>query len=134
MQKFALFSILFLTSTSAFSNNESLMGEWLIEPMQESKEQFPWWMEIKYPKKLIVTLNNGKYSFIFIDQNDYKCEGTPLMANRGKEMVFEFCSGLGTKSPHTWGPIHHAKIIDGKLHGVVTNNRYLFTWVGVRQQ
>jgi hypothetical protein len=134
MKKFILFLILLLISTSALSNNESLVGEWLIEPIHESKEQFPWWRQIKYPKKLIVATDNGKYSFIFVDQFEFKCEGTPLLANEGKELVFEYCSGLGTKSPRNWGPIHHAKIIDGKLRGVVTNNRYLFTWVGVRQK
>ncbi len=53
-------------------------------------------------------------------------------ANNGREIVFEFCGGLGTKNDIAWGPIHHAKIVNGQLHGTVTTNQHLFNWVGKR--
>ena len=133
MKKFALLVASLIFAGIAQAENKQLVGTWVIEPENESKEQFPWWYEIKYPKKLIVTFSNGKYLYTFIDQFNYECEGNPMLANQGKELVFEFCGGLGTKSPLSWSPIHHAKVVDGKLYGVVTNNKYLFKWVGVRQ-
>ncbi len=111
---------------------DPLIGTWNIEVKPDSDEQFPFWREIKYPKKLVISKSGQQYIMDFTDQYNYECEGQPMSTNRGLELVFTFCSGLGTKSPLSWSPIHHAKIVDGKLHGVVTSNRYLFKWVGER--
>ena len=113
---------------------DPLIGTWNIEVKPDSDEQFPFWREIKYPKKLVISKSGQQYTMEFTDQYDYKCEAKPMSTNRGLELVFTFCSGLGTKSSLSWSPIHHAKIINGKLHGVVTSNRYLFKWVGERGQ
>ncbi len=117
----------------AQADQKQLVGTWVIEPVQESTKQFQWWKEVKYPKKLVISIQNKKLLFVFTDQFGFECKGKPMVANYGKELVFEFCGGLGTKSPSNWSPIHHAKVVEGKLHGVVTTNNYLFTWVGVRQ-
>ncbi len=133
MKKSIIFVTSLIISGIAYAENKQLVGTWAIEPINKSKEQFPWWHEIKYPKILVVTFSNGKYFYTFTDQFNYECKGKPMLANQGKELVFEFCGGLGTKSPLSWSPIHHAKVVKGKLHGVVTSNIYLFSWVGVRQ-
>jgi len=111
---------------------EGLEGNWEINVVPEGKEQFPWWQQIKYPTKLVITRESDVYTFKFTDQYDFTCSGTAMSANKNREIVFEFCSKLGTKHDIAWGPIHHAKLVDGKLQGVVTSSQYLFKWVGNR--
>ncbi len=109
---------------------ETLEGVWKIQIVPSDKEQFPWWQQIKYPVKLVVIKNGPVFDLTFTDQYNYTCSGMAMSANNGREIVFEFCGGLGTKHNHAWGPIHHAKIVNGQLHGTVTTNQHLFNWVG----
>jgi hypothetical protein len=123
---------IFLLPVSAIA--ESIEGTWEIEVVSEGKDQFPWWQQIKYPAKLVISKTNDAYSFEFTDQYKFTCTGTAMSVNNGKEVVFEFCSGLGTKSEMAWGPIHHAKLVQGRLQGAVTTNQHLFNWAGTRVQ
>ena len=117
----------------ASAQDHEFIGTWNIEVITDSAEQFPWWMEVKYPKKLRVFLKDEELSFHLTDQFDFECEGSPLVVNRDSEIVFAFCGGGGTKSPSSWSPLHHAKVVEGNLQGVVTSDRYLFKWVGTRE-
>ncbi|WP_109763414.1 hypothetical protein [Pleionea mediterranea] len=119
-----------LLPVSVFS--ETLEGVWEIKVASSGKDQFPWWQHVKYPTKLEVSIINGTYKFQFTDQHNYTCSGSAMSVNNSNEIVFEFCGGLGTKSELAWEPIHHAKLVQGKLHGVVTTNQHLFNWVGER--
>jgi len=69
------------------------------------------------------------------DQYGYVCDDDVEVttANAGRELVFSHC-GAGTKHASSWGPIHHAKVIEGRLEGVVTLDRFLFRWTGIRVQ
>lgn len=126
-----LFIILFFPSLLNAEIND-FVGTWEIKVVPEGATQFPWWQEVKYPTVLVISRVNKELKIKFKDQFDYECNTKPLIVNRGNELVFNYCSGLGTKSPMAWSPIQHAKLIEGKLHGVVTTNRYLFKWLGER--
>ena len=134
MFKSKIVFIVLLLSFLVLADEDPLIGTWNVEVKPTSDKQFPFWREIKYPKKLVVSKSGKNYKVLFTDQYGYECETKPMSTNRSQELIFTFCSGLGTKSPLSWSPIHHAKIVDGKLHGVVTSNRFLFEWVGDRQQ
>lgn len=126
--------ILFSYFSIATASDSELIGVWEIEVVPEGNEQFPSWMQIKYPVKLEVFASNNTLLYRFTDQYEYECIGAPMHANQNQELVFEFCGTLGTKNSSTWSPIHHAKVVNGELHGVVTSNRYLFKWVGKRKK
>ncbi len=130
MKALVLTISILLTPVSVLA--ETLEGVWEVSVAPEGKDQFPWWQQIKYPTKLEVSKNGETYTFQFTDQYDYTCLGTAMSANNGREIVFEFCSDLGTKHDIAWGPIHHAKLVNGKLYGAVTTNKHLFNWVGKR--
>ena len=132
MNKLKLIYLLIIISSLVRAESDPLIGVWNIEVQPDSEEQFQWWQEIKYPKKLIITKDENQYSMVFTSQYDYECKGTPMSVNQGLELVFEFCSGIGTKHSTSWSPIHHAKVINGKLYGVVTDKRYLFKWIGTK--
>lgn len=129
--KTIIFTIVILMPSFLVSA-ETLEGMWQIKIVSSGKDTFPWWQQIKYPTLLEVSKKEDTFEIKFTDQFDYKCSGKAMSVNNGRELVFEFCSGFGTKHDNAWGPIHHAKIINGQLHGTVTANQYLFKWVGKR--
>jgi len=130
MKAFILTIAILLTSFSTVA--EKLEGTWEIKVVPDGKEQFPWWQQIKYPKTLEVYKQAGTFKIKFTDQFDHECSGSAMTANNGRELVFEYCGGLGTKYDIAWGSIHHAKIVNNQLNGTVTTNQYLFKWVGNR--
>lgn len=123
---------LFLFSNLLFAEEPDFVGSWKIEPISKSSGEFPWWHEIKYPIKLDIVEENGTLELVFEDQFNFVCRATPLMTNRESELVFDWCGSGGTKNPASWAPIHHAKIVNGKLIGVVSTDRILFKWKGQR--
>lgn len=131
--KYLLIILIWTIPIVAYAENSDFIGTWSIEPVSESKDQFPWWRQIKYPKSLKVTFAREKYKIVFIDQYGNSCKGEAKPVNINRELIFEYCGTLGTKSSTSWGSIHHAKIVNGKLHGVVTSNQFLFSWVGEKQ-
>jgi len=113
--------------------HKSLIGVWKIETVWDSSDQFPWWRQIKYPKQLEIEMENGELSTYFTDEYGDRCEVQSIIQNEGQEIVFGYCDGSSTKHPDNWAPIHHAKLVNGKLEGVVTREKYLFRWIGERQ-
>ncbi len=89
--------------------------------------------QIKYPTELLISQVDEEYRIIFTDQFSFSCASTAFSASKKNEIVFQFCGG-GVKSELSSAPIHHAKVVDGKLLGVVTTDRHLFNWVGERDE
>jgi hypothetical protein len=88
--------------------------------------------EIRYPVWLKISEVKGGLKVEFRDQFDKTCEVKgPMVLNDGLDLVFPSC-GV-TKHPGSFAPIHHAKVIDGKLRGVVTTKEKLFEWVGEKK-
>lgn len=129
--KITLF-LLLITPNVSHAEISDFVGSWVIEVIPDPSDALGMWREIKYPAKLNISLKQDSLTLIFTDQYDNECEAIPLITNRKNEIIFTYCSGLGTKHPESWSPIHHAKYINGKIHGVVTSQRYLFKWIGTK--
>ena len=118
--------------STAFAKESTFAGEWNVTVDENSSDQ-PWWYEVKYPATLRVRMSGDVVHIDMVDQYGYECSTTSqvMLTNAGRDLVFAHC-GAGTKNPESWSPIHHTKIVEGQLQGVVTTNRYLFRWTGVR--
>ena len=122
-----LTTAILLPAISSFGK-DATDGVWDIKVLETSTKQFPWWRQVKYPVTLEVLTNREVFTIRIVDQSGGSCEVQPLEISTKQEFVFAFC--YPTKHSGAWSPIHHAKLIDGKLHGVVTNKDYLFSWLG----
>ncbi len=52
--------------------------------------------------------------------------------NQGRDLLLVH-GGAGTKEPTALAPIHHVKLVKGKLHAVVTSHDKLFEWIAERK-
>jgi hypothetical protein len=131
MKTFILILIL-LFPICCLADNE-FIGEWDIEVVNPTTSKFPYQLEVKYPKWMKITVENGKIIGEYVDQYDYKCAFPMItLTNNGKDLIFVNCGN--TKNPDSYAPIHHAKIIDGKLKGIVISNSVLFEWIGTKRK
>jgi hypothetical protein len=121
-----------ITVTSATAATEDFLGEWRIHPTPKSKRDAFFLDDIKYPKWMKIELRNGKLVGVYEDQSEFRSEFELVaVINRGRDLIFVH-GGLGTKEPESFCPVHHAKLVNGKLEGVVTANGKLFEWIGER--
>ena len=119
--------------STAVTGNESFIGEWDIKPVEIKDNINPYYLEVKYPKWLNIEEIENKFIGTYKDQYNYECK-LPILEiiNEGKDIVFIHCGT--TKHKTSYIPIHHAKIINGELRGVVTTTNRLFEWVGKRKK
>ena len=131
MKKTLLITLLTLAAFNAFGDSSQFLGEWEIEIVPVGKDEFPFYRQIKYPKWMVIKKGKEGLNGEYIDQFEYRCN-FPLLEelNDGNDLLFVNCGS--TKSSIAYSPIHHAKIKDGKLYGVVTTDRKVFEWIGTR--
>ena len=126
--------VLFLAVISLISNNclaekipDKFMGNWSITLVPQSG--FPWWREVKYPVKLILTPDGGN----MVDQYGFKCSLSKIFYDNELDIIiFKHC-GMGEKSDLAFQVLQLAHIDDkGQLHGEVKTYKKLFGWIGVK--
>ncbi len=128
-----LLTLILLGPTVSLSDElQGFVGSWAIEA-DTSSSDFPWWKEVKYPRLLHVSRTDSGLSLRFEDQYGFECTiSNPLVTNEGRDLVFSHCGP--SKFENAWSPIQHAKIDGDKIRGVVTAEKFLFRWAGVRLQ
>lgn len=107
------------------------VGEWEIEITGPDTAMPPYQVEIKYPKWMKIELAGKGATGSYRDQFGYECT-FPMIAfiNAGQDLLFTMCGT--TKHPESFAPVHHAKVIDGKLVGIVFTTEKMFEWEGRR--
>jgi hypothetical protein len=109
-------------------------GHWEVTRVVESApEGAPWSQEIKYPKSMTLELRDGRLAGRYTDQwGDSDEFELVAVVNRGRDLLL-VNGGLGTKQPQSFAPVHHVKLVDGKLHAIVTARDRLFEWYAERR-
>jgi len=130
----AIAALVLLGSLTAPPTPEDFTGTWEVTKIVESqKGDFQWSLEVKYPKHMTLELRNGFLAGRYIDQWEYSSEFELVaVINQGHDLIL-VNGGAGTKNPESYSPIHHVKLVKGKLHGVVSSHDKLFEWVAERR-
>ena len=85
--------------------------------------------EIRYPQRLLITADSANLKLMAWDQFKQSCRIEEfLLINAGRDLVFSWCGT--TKHSDSFTPIHHVKLSNGQLRGVVSTTEKLFEWVG----
>ena len=131
MTKLFLFIFCAFTVGASYGAPSQFVGEWKIEVVPAKKDEFPFYRQIKYPKWMQIKIINGRLIGEYIDQFEYRCK-FPLIeeVNNGNDLIFTNCGK--TKSLNAYSPIHHVKLLNGKLAGIVFTNKKVFEWKGER--
>jgi len=125
-----LFLVLLVLPLHAEQENQ-FTGEWNIAITAPETARPPYQVEIKYPKWMKIEVKDGKLTGTYIDQFDYHCTFPMLeIVNDGHDLLFVMCGT--TKLSESFMPVHHAKVIDGKMVGVTLTREKLFEWEGQR--
>jgi hypothetical protein len=112
---------------------DDFTGKWEVKKVIENKQGFEWSLEVKYPKYMTLELRNGRLVGHYTDQGDYSGEFELVaVINQGRDLLLVH-GGAGTKEPTALSPIHHVKLVRGKLHAVVTSHDKLFEWIAERK-
>lgn len=113
---------------------DDFTGKWEVTKVIENKRSgFEWSLEIKYPKSMTLELRNGRLVGRYTDQWDFSSEFELVaVINQGRDLLLVH-GGTGTKEPTALSPIHHVKLVKGKLHAVVTSHDKLFEWIAERK-
>lgn len=112
---------------------ETFTGTWEVTRITEAKKDgYPWSSEIKYPKRMTLDVRNGRLEGRYTDQWDYSGRFELVaVINDGRDLLLVHEGG--TKSQEALSPIHHVKLVKGKLHAVVTSDDKLFEWIAERR-
>jgi hypothetical protein len=122
-------------AASAPASPDEFTGTWTVTKVVEPKKNgFPWSLEVKYPRVMTLALREGRLIGEYTDQQGHS-DRFELVAivNQGRDLLLVH-GGAGAKDAHSFSPIHHVKLVDGRLRGVVTTDEKLFEWVAERQQ
>jgi hypothetical protein len=113
---------------------DDFAGKWEVtKVIEKDKSGFQWSVEIKYPKYMTPELRNGRLAGRYTDQWDYSSEFELVaVVNEGRDLLL-VNGGAGTKEPQALSPVHHVKLVKGKLHAVVTSHDKLFEWIAERK-
>lgn len=123
--------LLYSSITAAVADD--FTGKWEVTKVIENKKGFEWSLEVKYPKYMTLERRNGRLVGRYQDQWDYSDEFELIaVINQGRDLLLVH-GGAGTKEPSALSPIHHVKLVKGKLHGVVTSHDKLFEWIAERR-
>ena len=109
-------------------------GKWEVTKVVEKDEDgFQWSLEIKYPKYMTLELRNGRLVGRYTDQWNYSGEFELVaVVNEGRDLLL-INGGAGTKAAEARSPVHHVKLVKGRLHVVVTSHDKLFEWIAERK-
>jgi hypothetical protein len=113
---------------------DDFAGKWEVTDVVESnKEGFDWTLEVKYPKSMTLSVRDGRLVGRYTDQWKYSSDFELVaVVNRGRDLLLVH-GGAGTKDPRAFSPVHHVKLVEGKLHAVVTSHEKLFEWIAERK-
>ena len=115
-----------------FADNE-FVGEWDVEVVSPVTAKSPYQLDVKYPKWMKIEVKEGQLSGRYIDQYGGACSFPMIESlNGGKDLLFVICGT--TKNPDSYAPVHHAKIIGGRLKGIVFGKTVLFEWMGAKRE
>jgi hypothetical protein len=130
--KYALLAIAVL-AVSGPAVASDFAGQWEVTQISNERDGFRWSLEVSYPKRMALEMRGDQLAGRYTDQRGVACEfEVAALLNRGRDLLLAPCGE--TKSPEAYAPIHHVKLRDGKLVGVVTTNQRLFEWVAVRRE
>jgi hypothetical protein len=123
-----------IVGATAAALADDFAGTWTVTEVVESKKGFPWSSEVKYPRMMILEVREGRLTGHYTDQQGHS-DSFELVAvvNRGRDLLLVH-GGAGTKDPRSFSPVHHAKLVDGRLRGVVIAEEKLFEWVAERKR
>jgi len=113
---------------------DDFAGKWTVTNIIEAKKGgFPWSLEIKYPKTMTLEFRDHRLMGQYTDQQGYSgAFELVAVVNQGRDLLLVH-GGAGTKDARSFSPVHHVKLVDGKLRGVVTTDDKLFEWVAERK-
>jgi hypothetical protein len=128
-----MIAVLLLLSGSPVVEPDAFSGNWEVTRIIEAKKDgYEWSLEIKYPKRMTLEVRDGRLEGRYTDQ--WKHSGKfelVAVVNGGHDLLLVHEGG--TKSPEARSPVHHVKLVNGKLHAVVTSHDKLFEWVAERR-
>ena len=108
-------------------------GTWEVTRISNERKDGPGAGEIKYPKRMVLQMRDGRLVGHYVDQYDHPCDfDLVAVVNQGHDLLLVHCGE--TKAPESYAPIHHVKLRGNTLHGVVTTSVALFEWVAERRK
>jgi hypothetical protein len=113
---------------------DDFSGTWEVVRVVDREKGAPWSsLEIKYPKRFTLRREGAVLSGSYVDQFDY-ANSFELVAvvNKGRDLLLVH-GGEGTKAAEALSPIHHVKLVKGRLHAVVMTNIKCFEWIAERK-
>jgi hypothetical protein len=130
----AIAVVVLLCGSASGPAADGFAGKWEVtEVVTGNHDGFDWSLEVKYPKYMILELRNGRLAGHYTDQWKYSSEFELVaVINQGHDLLL-VQGGAGTKDPEALSPIHHVKLIKGKLHATVTSHDKLFEWIAERR-
>jgi len=125
--------MLLMWMAQATARVENFEGAWRVTELHSGQEPDSSSMEIKYPKIFQLKLVSGSLEGTYADQFGNECSfALVTVFNGGNDLLLIGCGS--TKESGSYAPIHHVKLKNNKLIGVVTTNDKLFEWVAERQR
>ena len=124
---------LVLWASETLAEADDFSGKWEVTKIVEAKKDgVEWSLEIKYPKYMTLEVREGRLEGRYTDQWDYSGKFELVaVVNEGHDLLLVHEGG--TKSAEALSPIHHVKLIKGRLHAVVTSHEKLFEWIAERK-
>jgi len=104
-------------------------GDWEVHAVVRvpEGEPEPQGTEVKYPVRLTIAITEGKVSGTYKDQFGFEGPlAVAVLLNEGQDLIIA-CAGT-TKEGSAFAPIHHLKVVDDALVGVVLARTRLFEW------
>jgi hypothetical protein len=122
----ALLFVLLSVPVNAKAQTWDFTGEWKISLVK----RYPPELEVRYPVKLSIRMEQGKLTAYYTDQLGESEECASFIV-RQNEILFTTGSA-GKKNIEFFGPVHRAILKNGRLRGFVFSDHKLFEWVGRR--
>jgi hypothetical protein len=126
-------AVVLLLCGPAATEPDAFSGNWEVTRIIEANSRgTSGALEIKYPKQMTLELREGRLHGRYTDQWEYQGNFELVaVVNDGHDLLLVHEGG--TKSPEALSPIHHVKLVKGKLHAVVTSHDKLFEWIAERR-
>ncbi len=126
-------ALVLVLATLGGAYGDDFTGTWEVTQILKERDGFPWSREVKYPKRMTLEMRGGRLVGWYTDQTGSSCAfAVTQLLNRDRDLLLVNCGE--TKSPAAYAPIHHAKLRNGKCHGIVIAEERLFEWVAVRRK
>ena len=125
--------LLLLSGSPAVVEPDAFSGNWEVTRIIEAnKDGYEWSLEIKYLKRMTLEVRDGRLEGRYTDQWKYSGKFELVAVVNGGHDLLLVHEG-GTKSPEALSPVHHVKLVKGKLRAVVTSHEKLFEWIAERR-